>query len=31
MGSFKADVLDVGMLARNQSVAQKLLDRAGYR
>jgi iron(III) transport system substrate-binding protein len=31
MGSFKADVLDVGMLAKNQSVAQKLLDRAGYR
>lgn len=31
MGKFKADVLNVGMLAKNQSVAQKLLDRAGYR
>ena len=31
MGQFKADALNVGMLAKNQSVAQKLLDRAGYR
>lgn len=31
MGNFKADELNVGMLAKNQSVAQKLLDRAGYR
>ena len=31
MGKFKADALNVGMLAKNQSVAQKLLDRAGYR
>lgn len=31
MGTFKADELNVGMLAKNQSVAQKLLDRAGYR
>jgi iron(III) transport system substrate-binding protein len=31
LGSFKADELNVGMLARNQPIAQKMLDRAGYK
>lgn len=31
LGSFKADTINVGALAKNQAVAQKLLDRAGYR
>jgi len=31
MGSFKADALNVGELAKHQATAQKVLDRAGYR
>ena len=31
MGSFKADTLNVGELAKHQATAQKLLDRAGYK
>ena len=31
MGSFKADSLNVGELAKHQATAQKVLDRAGYR
>ena len=31
MGKFKADTLPLGKVAQNVAVAQKLLDRAGYR
>jgi iron(III) transport system substrate-binding protein len=31
MGSFKADSINVGILAKNQAAAQKVFDRAGWR
>jgi iron(III) transport system substrate-binding protein len=31
LGSFKPDELNVGMLAKNQPIAQKMLDRVGYK
>ncbi|HWI82619.1 Fe(3+) ABC transporter substrate-binding protein [Ramlibacter sp.] len=31
LGSFKADALNVGELAKNSALAQKVFDRAGYR
>lgn len=31
LGKFKADTLDIGQLARNVPLAQKMYDRAGYR
>lgn len=31
MGSFKADGINVGVLAKNQAAAQKVFDRAGWR
>jgi len=31
MGTFKADTLHVGKLAKNQAVAQKIYDRAGWK
>jgi iron(III) transport system substrate-binding protein len=31
LGSFKADELNVGVLARNTAAAQKIFDRAGWR
>jgi iron(III) transport system substrate-binding protein len=31
MGTFKADTLNVGALGKNQPLAQKIFDRAGYR
>lgn len=31
LGKFKPDTLNVGVLGRNQALAQKIFDRAGYR
>lgn len=31
LGSFKSDTLNVGLLGKHQSVAQKIFDRAGYK
>ena len=31
MGTFKADTLNVGALGKNQPLAQKIFDRAGYK
>jgi iron(III) transport system substrate-binding protein len=31
LGDFKADAINVGVLGRNQPVAQKIADRAGYK
>ena len=31
MGQFKADTLNVGLLGKNQPLAQKIFDRAGFR
>ena len=31
LGSFKPDPLNVGELAKNTALAQKIFDRAGYR
>lgn len=31
LGSFKADAINVGVLAKNMAQAQKIYDRAGYR
>ena len=31
LGKFKADAINVGVLSKNQPIAQKLLDRAGYK
>jgi iron(III) transport system substrate-binding protein len=31
MGTFKADTLNVALLGKNQPLAQKIFDRAGFR
>ena len=31
LGRFKADDLNVGLLGRNQPLAQKIFDRAGFK
>jgi iron(III) transport system substrate-binding protein len=31
LGKFKADSINVGVLAKNSAQAQKVYDRAGYR